>query len=77
MEITYKLTSYNIWKKRLRRAEITKTLLKKNSVMLLILHRRRSSPSIILDKYSPRVFTATYWLQPQKQSVKLESEDIF
>lgn len=67
MEITYKLISYNIWKKQLTRAEITKTLLKKNSVMLLILHRRRSSPSIIPDKYSPRVFTATYLLQQEKQ----------
>lgn len=71
MEIAYKLISYNVWKKQLTRAEITKTPLKKNSIMLLILHRRRSSPSIILGKYSPRAFTATSWLQQQRHSVKL------
>ena len=63
MKIAYKLISYNIWKKGLTRAEITKTLLKENSIMSLILHRRRSSPSIIPDNYLPTVFIATYWLQ--------------
>jgi len=63
MEIAYKLISCNVWKKELTRAEITKTLLKETSIMSLILHRRRSSPSIIPYKYSPTVFIATYWLQ--------------
>lgn len=63
MKAAYKLISYTIWKKRdLTRTEITKTLLKENSVILLILHRR-SSPSIIPDKYLAPFFIETYWLQ--------------
>lgn len=62
MKIAYKLISHNIWKKGLTRAEITKTLLKENSIMSLILHRR-SSPSIIPVKHLPAVFIATYWLK--------------
>lgn len=55
MKIPYKLISCNIWKKGLTRAEKTKMFLMENSVMWLILHRRRSSPSIIPDKYLPTV----------------------
>lgn len=63
MKIAYKLISYKIWKKGLARAEMTKKLLKENSIMLLMLHRRRSSPSIIPGKYLPTVLIATYWMR--------------